>query len=174
MTKDSRRKKCQTEFCVQSATAKERAPALLVVALANCRSRVSTLATATNVTAVANGVAMYVGAVARSNHLLLSLLFLQALPMSTSRVVSLGKRKGVKGGRAVAQQSRPLTRRSRAFEVILTFYVRCWPKADMPKNAIYVAIGVKRTWAVAPRMSAYDPKRTLDLGPTRFIFTSFE
>jgi len=35
-----------------------------------------------------------------------------------------------------------------------------WPKADMPKNAIDVAIGGKRTWAGAVHMSAFDPKRT--------------
>src|SRR5262245_21079144 len=34
--------------------------------------------------------------------------------------------------------------------------VRFWPKADMPKNAIDVAIGVKRTWPTAPYMSAFD------------------
>jgi hypothetical protein len=39
--------------------------------------------------------------------------------------------------------------------------VRFWPKADMPKNAIDVAIGVKRTWLWMGFMSANNPKRTL-------------
>jgi hypothetical protein len=34
------------------------------------------------------------------------------------------------------------------------------PKADMPKNAIDVAIGGKATSVGAPHMSAFDPKRT--------------
>jgi|SoiMetStandDraft_2_1073263.scaffolds.fasta_scaffold79098_2 hypothetical protein len=41
-----------------------------------------------------------------------------------------------------------------------------WPKADMPKNAINVAIGGKVTCRFALQMSASDPKRTsLIVGP---------
>ena len=66
-------------FCAQSATAKERVPVLLVVAPANGRLWVSILVNAKNVTAVADGVAMYVAAVVKLNHVPLSLLLLQAL-----------------------------------------------------------------------------------------------
>jgi len=38
--------------------------------------------------------------------------------------------------------------------------VRYWPKADMPKNAIDVAIGGKADIRFALHMSAFDPKRT--------------
>jgi hypothetical protein len=38
--------------------------------------------------------------------------------MNISQAVLLGKRKEVKGGKAAAQQSRPLMRRSRAFDII--------------------------------------------------------
>src|SRR5215475_9530696 len=44
------------------------------------------------------------------------------------------------------------------------------PKADMAccgNSLSRSLLGVKRTWAVAPHMSAFDPKRTwLDHGPT--------
>jgi len=42
-------------------------------------------------------------------------------------------------------------------------YVRYWPKADMGycgSPLLRSLLGVKRTWAVAPHMSAFDPKRT--------------
>jgi hypothetical protein len=52
--------------------------------------------------------------------------------MNISQAVLLWKRKGVKGGKAPAQQSRPLMKQSRASDVILThFDVRYWHKADM-------------------------------------------
>jgi len=115
---------CQTKFYAQNATAKEQAPALVVMAPANGRSRVSQSVSAKNVTAVANDVVIYVAAVVKWNHLhlSLSLLLLQAPSMNISRAVSLGKRKGVKGGRAAAQQSRQLTRQSRAFDGILSVF----------------------------------------------------
>ena len=133
-----RKHQCQTEFCVLSATVKERAPVLLVVAPANGRSRAPTSATAKNVTAVANGVAMYVAGAVKSNHLPLSLRLLsmdcfiwktledisqqtrqpllQASRTGISRAVSVWKRKAVPGGKAAAQRSRALMRRSRAFD----------------------------------------------------------
>ena len=131
-------RQCQTEFCVLSATVKERASVLLVVAPANGRSRAPTSATAKNVTAVANGVATCVVGAVKSNHLPLShrLLsmdcfiwktledisqqtrqpLLQASRMGISRAVSVWKRKAVLGGKAAAQRSRALMRRSRAFD----------------------------------------------------------
>jgi hypothetical protein len=60
--------------------------------------------------ALANGVAMYVAVVVKSNHLHPPLPSLQALWMSISQAVSVWKRKEVSGGRAAAQQSRLLMR----------------------------------------------------------------
>jgi hypothetical protein len=66
--------------------------------------------------------------------------------MNISQAVLLWKRKGVKGGKAAAQQSRPLMRQSRAFDVILThFDVRYWHKADIQVSAIDLHFGSKRT-----------------------------
>jgi hypothetical protein len=59
--------------------------------------------------------------------------------MNISQAVLLWKRKGVKGGKAAAQQSRPLMKQSRAFDVILThFDVRYWHLADIGKPAVNV------------------------------------
>jgi hypothetical protein len=113
------RRQCQTKFYAPNAMAKEQVPALVVMASANGPSRVSIMATAKNVTAVANSVAKYAVATVKSNRLLLSLRQRrqrppQALQTSISRAVSPEKRKEVKGGRAAARQSRYLKRRSRA------------------------------------------------------------
>ena len=146
-------RQCQIEFCVLSATVKERAPVLLVVAPANGRSQAPTSATAKNVTAVANGVAMYVVGSVKSNYLPPSLRplsmdcfiwktledisqqtrhpLLQASRMGISRVVSVWKRKGAPGGKAAAQRSRALVRQSRAFDWHQFFDFRFWPLADM-------------------------------------------
>jgi hypothetical protein len=51
-------------------------------------------------------------------------------------------------------------RRRRRGDRLVTGDVRSWPIADMPKNAIDVAIGGKRSWVGALHMSANDPKRT--------------
>ena len=59
---------------------------------------------------MANGVAMCVAAVVKSNRLL------QPLRTSISRAVSLWKRNAAKGGRAAAQRSRALKRQSPAFD----------------------------------------------------------
>jgi len=75
--------------------AKERPPALLVMA-------------------VANGIAMYVVVAVKSTHLHPPLPPLQALWMSISQAVSVWKRKEVSGGRAAAQQRRLLMKWSRA------------------------------------------------------------
>jgi hypothetical protein len=53
--------------------------------------------------------------------------------MNISQAVLLWKRKRVKGGKAAAQQSRPLMKQSRAFDV-----------ADMPLAAINVLLMQKR------------------------------
>ncbi|MGA8822517.1 MAG: hypothetical protein WB613_06805 [Pseudolabrys sp.] len=59
--------------------------------------------------------------------------------MNISQAVLLWKRKGVKGGKAAAQQSRPLMKQSQAFEVILThFDVRYWHFADISYCAAHV------------------------------------
>jgi len=43
--------------------------------------------------------------------------------MNISQAVLVWKRKGVKGGKAAAQQSRPLMKQSRAFDVILYWHL---------------------------------------------------
>ena len=118
-------RQCQIEFCVLSATVKERAPVLLVMAPANGRAQAPTSATAKNVTAVANGVAMYAVGAVKSNYLPPSLRLLsmdcfiwktledisqqtrqpllQASRMGISQAVSVWKMKGVPGGKAAAQ-----------------------------------------------------------------------
>jgi hypothetical protein len=59
--------------------------------------------------------------------------------MNISQAVLVWKRKRVKGGKAAAQQSRPLMKQSRAFDVILThFDVRYWHLADMRQCAANV------------------------------------
>jgi hypothetical protein len=59
--------------------------------------------------------------------------------MNISQAVLLWKRKGVKGGKAAAQQSRPLMKQSRAFDVILThFDVRYWHLTDIDYRTAHV------------------------------------
>jgi hypothetical protein len=54
--------------------------------------------------------------------------------------------------------SLPLTRLLIRAMFAATAQVGFWPKVDLPKNAIDVAFGVKRTSAFAVHMSAFDPK----------------
>jgi hypothetical protein len=42
----------------------------------------------------------------------------------------------------------------------MNFYVRFWPKADIPSCTAHVCFRVKRTSLFVAQMSAYDPKQT--------------
>jgi hypothetical protein len=157
-------RQCQTGFCVLSAMGKERAPALLVAASANGRYGASTWATAKNVTAVANGVAIYVAAVVKSNRLL------QSLRTSISRAVSVWKRNAAKGGREAAQRSRASMRRSRAFDWRQFLMSPLLAQSSSRVHRTCPLLGVKRTSLFAAQMSAFDPKQASLAAPHMSAF----
>ena|SRR6516165_8677564 len=57
-----------------------------------------------------------------------------------------------------AQRNAALSRNSGVTGLVVN--VRFWPKADMPKNAIHVAIGGKADMHLCTAYVCFDPKRT--------------